>query len=336
MESKKINLALQGGGSHGAFTWGVIDALLDEERIAFDGICGTSAGAMNAVVTAYGFQQGGRQGAKELLRKFWRQVSIEQCFSPVQPTLWDRWLGNYNQSFSIASALREFWMLYLSPYQFNPLNYNPLRGVLDRLIDFEALNQSDAKLFVCATDVKAGRVKVFSCKEVSRDAVLASACLPYVFQAVEIDGRHYWDGGFMGNPPIFPLIDHTQTEDILLIQINPINSNHLPRTAEEIRDRINELSFNAALMKEMRTIRFIDRMMEDGYTKGDKLRKLFIHHINPEKKLQKLGVSSKLNADWKFLLKLHDTGYELGQEWLKQHFDDIGARTSVDLEQVFL
>ncbi|MEM6262178.1 MAG: patatin-like phospholipase family protein [Bacteroidota bacterium] len=336
MKTKKINLALQGGGSHGAFTWGVIEALLDDDRIEFDGICGTSAGAMNAVITSYGLHMGGREAAKELLEKFWHKVALFQSFSPVQPTVWDRVWGNFNQQFSPLSAMREFVTTLFSPYQFNPTNYNPLRDILNEFIDFEELNKTDYRVYVCATNVKKGRVRVFSCQEVTCDAVVASACLPYLFQAVEIEGEHYWDGGFMGNPPIFPLIDRTKTPDILLVQINPININRVPKTAEEIRDRINELSFNSVLMKEMRVIRFIDSMIEKGYTKGGKLHKIYMHHINPDNDLQDLGVNSKLNADWQFLQKLRGIGNKLAKEWVEDHFDDIGHETTVDIQKVFL
>lgn len=334
--TKVINLALQGGGSHGAFTWGVIDRLLDDERFDFDGICGTSAGAMNSVVCAYGLLQGGRAGAKKLLRDFWRRISIEQSFSILQPSLWDRMSKGWGLEFSPAYAWFDMMSFMLSPYQFNPMNVNPLLEIIREMVDFDALRrQKEIKLFVCATNVMKGRVRVFKTHELSAKAVMASACLPHVFQAVEIDGEHYWDGGYMGNPPMFPLIDHTNTQDILIVQINPIYSKKVPTNADEIRDRINELSFNSSLMLEMRRINSSQKLVNRGVNMGGRLKDLHIHHIIPGDEIAELNVTSKMNADWLFLKKLHRRGYTLADEWVKEHYDKVGKISSCDIQKDF-
>jgi NTE family protein len=335
--NKRLAVALQGGGSHGAYTWGVLERLLDQEGLDLCGYCGTSAGAMNATVLAYGLYLGGKPKAKELLQQFWKTVSeVGQTF-PLKPNWFDLQFGKGNMDNSLGFMLTEMTALYLSPYQSNPLNYNPLQKILTDIVDFEALKSCDiTKLFVCATNVRRGRVKVFKLEEMSIDAVLASACLPYLFQAVTIDGEDYWDGGYMGNPPIFPLIDGTDTQDILVIQINPINIPKTPQTANEIRDRVNELSFNSSLMLEMRKLDFIDRLLTRGVEVGDKFRKIYVHNINPEKDLWDLNLSSKLNTNWQFLEGLHQLGYQYADAWLKENFEHIGVKSTCDIRETFM
>jgi len=335
---KNLDLALQGGGSHGAFTWGVLERLLEDERIQIDGLCGTSAGAMNATIVAYGLMQGGRKGAINLLYKFWKKIADEQKFSFVQPSLFEKVFGDGGKlEYSPVYQVLDFYTMMFSPYQFNPLDYNPLESILESLVDFEALKSyKGCKLFVCATNVLSGRAKVFTGEEISLKAVMASACLPFLFKAVEIDGEHYWDGGYMGNPPIFPLINDTETSDILLIQINPIKIHELPRTADEIRDRINTLSFNTSLMHEMRRVNLIQRLLQLGLDLDGKSRKLNIHHINPEELMAGMSVSSKLNADWKFLLRLRAYGRQAAEEWLTENYDKIGVHSTCDLKKTFL
>ncbi len=337
MKPKLLDFALQGGGSHGAFTWGVLERFLEDERISIAGLCGTSAGAMNATVLAYGLQVGGRQGAIDLLYKFWKKVSDQQNFSLLQPSFWDRVYGNGGMHLSPLYWWFESISKMYSPYQLNPLDINPLQDILEELIDFDQLRSCKVtQLFVCATNVKTSRAKVFELKEINVKAVLASACLPFVFKAVEIDGEHYWDGGFMGNPPIFPLIDKTQTDDILLIQINPIVIDKVPTTADEIADRINELSFNSSLMHEMRKVNFVRKMMAKGFDMDGVVRRINIHNINPEKKLANMGVSSKMNADWHFINRLRNMGREMAEEWLAENFDKIGVDSTCDIQSVFL
>ncbi len=334
---KYIDIALQGGGSHGAFTWGVLESLLEHKDLHIAGICGTSAGAMNAALLAYGLMTGGKDKAKELLHQFWRKVAEVNAFTPIQPNWFDKMMSPGNMDYSFTFNLLHNVMQFISPYQFNPLNINPLRKILLDLINFETLKNCDqTKLFICATNVRRGRAKVFKTDEISVDAVLASACLPYLFQAVTIDGEDYWDGGYMGNPPIFPLIDGTDCSDILIVQINPIEIDKTPKTALEIQDRINELSFNSSLMLEMRRVNFVQKLLENNLNIGNKFKELRLHNINPEKDLAQFNTSSKLNANWDFLLWLHKLGKQYGKTWLEQNFDKIGVESSCDVQKVFL
>lgn len=329
-EGKTINLALQGGGAHGAFTWGVLDRLLEDERLSFEGICATSAGAMNAAVMAYGLTVNGREGAKAILGEYWRRVS--------EAAAW--WLNPLAFSSSAdrspAFALFDITTRLLSPYQFNPLNYNPLREVLEQTIDFEKLRSENVvKLFLCATNVRTGKVKIFENHELTASVVLASACLPTLFQAIEIDGDAYWDGGYMGNPAIFPLIYGCRSTDVVIIHINPIVRNEIPRTAGEILNRLNEISFNSSLMREMRAIAFANELVSRGAL-ADELKTMLIHAIEAEPFMRKLGVGSKLNADWKFLTHLRDQGRVCAESWLDSNFDQIGVRSTVDIHSRYL
>jgi NTE family protein len=334
---KKLDLALQGGGSHGAFTWGVLERLLEDERIKIDGICGTSAGAMNGTILAYGLQKGGRYEAIALLEKFWRRVSEYQMLSPLQPSLFDKIFGEGRLDYSPAYYLFEYFTLLFSPYQFNPLNINPLKFVLEEFIDFEELRRCrKVKLFVCATNVRTSHVKVFETKEITAESVMASACLPFLFPAVEIDGEAYWDGGYMGNPPIYPLIDNTDTPDIMIVQINPIRIEHVPKTVDEIRDRVNEISFNSSLIHDIRQINMVRKMLEKGINVDGKFKELYLHRIFPAQTLRNLNVSTKLNAEWNFLQKLRNIGRKMTEEWLAENFDSIGKESTFDLEKTIL
>ena len=332
-ETRSINLALQGGGAHGAFTWGVLDRLLEEERLAFDGVTATSAGAMNAAVLAYGLSAGGRAGAKTALANFWRRISHAAAFSPIQATPWDRLAGNDSLQWSPAFMFADLVTRLLSPYQFNPLNYNPLRQVLTSVVDFEALRATSCpvKLFLSATNVRNGKVRIFTNDEIGPDHVLASGCLPFLFQAVEIEGEAYWDGGYMGNPAIFPLIYHCDSRDVLIVHINPLERPEVPKTAPEILNRINELSFNSSLLREMRAISFVTRLIDDGEACGARLKRMLIHSIFADEVMTKLGHTSKLNADWEFLTTLRDAGREYAGVWLEANFDRLGRESSSDI-----
>ncbi|WP_027000577.1 patatin-like phospholipase family protein [Eisenibacter elegans] len=336
-DEKHLAVALQGGGAHGAFTWGVLDRLLEDERIILDGFSGTSAGAMNAALLAYGLHSGNRQTARDLLHKFWKTNSQVAAFSPLQPGIYDRITSSGNMDHSPGFLVSEMMGLFVSPYQSPLSDYNPLRDILTDLIDFDSLRKCKiTQLFVAATNVRRGKVRVFKPHEISVDAVLASANLPFLFKAVTIDGEDYWDGGYMGNPPIFPLIDGTPAQDILIVQINPINIPETPKSSAEIRDRINELSFNSALMHEMRKIDLVDRLISMGVDLGGKFRKIYIHNINPEEDMHQYNVSSKLNATWDFLLRLRDLGRDYAERWIAQNFDDIGQRSTCNVREVFL
>jgi NTE family protein len=337
-ETKFLNLALQGGGAHGAFTWGVLDRLLEEPRLDFEGVVATSAGAMNAAVMTYGLVEGGREGAQRALRNFWRRVSHAAAFSPIQPTPLDHLTGNKSLENSLPYIFFDLVTRLMSPHQFNPFDINPLRHVLNQSIDFEALRTVNCKLKlnVCATNVRTGKVKVFSNDEINCDAIMASACLPFLFRAVEIGEEAYWDGGYMGNPAIFPLIYSCDSPDVLIVHINPMYRPDLPRTATEIMNRVNEISFNSSLMREMRAIDFVTRLIDGGAVNGLNLKRMLIHSISADDIMLGLGVASKLNADWGFLTGLRDAGRARATAWLEVNYDRIGKESSVDIHEAYL
>ncbi len=332
-----MNLALQGGGAHGAFTWGVLDRLLEQERLVIEGISGTSAGAINAAVLAQGYCGGGPEGARAALGHFWRRIGELGRVSPLQggPLDWFARAWGIEPSpshFAFDAATR-----LLSPYQFNPLNWHPLRGLLAELIDFDQLARAcSVKLFISATNVRSGKNRVFDHRELSVDVLLASACLPFLFQAVEIDGEAYWDGGYMGNPAIYPLIYHCAASDVAIVQVNPIAREELPRTAPEILDRVNEVSFNSTLMREMRAIAFVTKLIEEGRLEAKGYKRMNMHMIEAEPEMRSLGIESKLNPDPAFLRQLRDTGRRAAGAWLEAHFEDIGERSTIDIGERFL
>jgi NTE family protein len=315
---KCVSLALQGGSAHGAFTWGVLDRLLEDPRIEIEGVSATSAGAMNAAVMAHGLTTGGRKCAREALEEFWLGVArISAPFGGLQ--------------------LFEFVSRFLSPYQLNPLNYNPLRQLIQEVIDFERLRQGSAvKLFLSATNVRTGKIKVFTDNELTADCVLASACLPFLYQAVEVDGEYYWDGGYMGNPALFPLIYSCQSRDVLIVHVNPIERPDRPTSAREIMTRVNEISFNSSLMREMRVVAFVTKLIDDGkLSKGD-AKRVLIHSVCADDVMRGLGAGSKLNADVGFLRQLRALGRDRTQAWINDHFDDLGSRSTVDIRAAYL
>lgn len=338
MKKKSLKLALQGGGAHGAFTWGVLDRLLEDDRIEIEALVGTSAGAMNAAVAAYGLGAGGPAKAKELLELFWRKSSEAGKKGPLQPSPVDKMFSIGNMDFSPMYHFFNSLSQMMSPYQLNPANINPLRDIIAEVVDFDALraNKTAAKLFICATNVKNGRIRVFNRDEVTPDAVMASACLPFLFQAVEVDGNFYWDGGYCGNPPIFPLIYEKGTNDILIVQINPINIPEVPNTAAAILDRINTLSWNSSLMREMRAIQFVTNLLDTNELNREKYPRVFMHSIDAEDLLAKFSVSSKLNPDWDFLCYLRGIGREKAEAFLAAHFDDIGKNSTTDIVAKFM
>jgi NTE family protein len=339
MTLKKINIALQGGGSHGAFTWGVLDRLLEEDGVEIEAVSATSAGAMNAVAMAYGVSIGGREGAKEKLEEFWREISLAgQLYSPVRTFPWERWLSGAsaetNATFALFEAVTRVW----SPYQLNPFNFNPLADVLERVIDFERLNVCNkaTRLYVSATNVRSGKIRVFRNEQISSRAVLASACLPYIFQAVEIDGEHYWDGGYMGNPALYPLIYNSASRDIVIVHINPIERSEVPTRASEIFDRINEISFNSSLMREMRAIAFVTKLIDEGALDSNRYSRMLIHSIRSDADMAGRGVASKLNPDWSFITELKEAGRRRASSWLEQNHAMIGERSTIDIAAEYL
>jgi len=334
---KSVNLALQGGGAHGAFAWGVLDRLLEEDAIAFDGISATSAGAVNAVVCAYGLTTGGREGARQALREFWQQISDAARLSPLQPSFLDRFTKNRSLETSPAFLIFHMLTQMVSPYELNPFNYNPLVDVLERVVDFELLRRSpQVKLFLSATNVRSGKIRVFENHEISVRVVLASTCLPFIFQAVEIDEEYYWDGGYMGNPALFPLIYRCESSDIIVVHINPISRSTVPTTAADILNRINEISFNSSLMREVRAVEFLNRLVDEERVLAPGIRQVRLHAIEAEEVMQHLGAASKLNADWDFLTDLYATGRNRADAWLRADFPKVGIESSIDIRNKYL
>lgn len=333
---RKINLALQGGGSHGAFTWGVLDRLLQDDSVQIEAISGTSAGAMNAVVMADGLERGGPTEASAQLGAFWREVANAARLSPIQRTPIDVFMGNWSLDHSPGYVFMDLMSRVASPYQVNPLNINPLRDILAQSVDFERVHNCDSiKLYISATNVHTGRIKVFDHNDLSIDMVMASACLPFIFQAVEIDNVPYWDGGYMGNPALFPLFPNTDSSDIIIVKINPIERRETPTTAPEILNRLNEISFNSSLLRELRAINFVRRLLDRAQLDENEYRRVNIHIVSDDDAILPLGASSKLNAELAFLEHLHDAGWQAADRWLEKHRDDIGVKSTVDLRAMF-
>jgi NTE family protein len=334
--TKRINLALQGGGAHGAFTWGVLDQILSDERLSIEGISGTSAGAMNAVMLADGLCRGGREEAQKRLADFWRSASSNGNLPVLQRAVMERLLSFTPLEGSPAQAWFDALSRYFSPYDVNPLNINPLKDLIERFVDFEKLRADpDLQLFVSATNVQTGRVRIFSRDKITADAVMASACLPLLFRAVEIDGLPYWDGGYLGNPVIFPFFRTTATEDVLVVQINPLIRQATPMSSSEIMNRINEITFNSSLIGEYRAIDFVARLIDQGKlprgTGPGQYRRINIHRIVLDRFGTHFDAFSKLSTDYDFFDMLHVSGKRAARRFLDEHFDDIGVKSTVDL-----
>jgi NTE family protein len=326
-----VDLALQGGGSHGAFTWGVLDRLLEEPWIRIEAISGTSAGAMNAAVLADGWLKGGADGARAALDAYWRRVSRAAAFSPLQRSPLERMMGRWTLDTSPAYLAMDLMSRVFSPYDLNPTGFNPLRKVLTESIDFERLVTSPIKLFITATNVHTGRGRIFRNSQITPDVLLASACLPTMFRAVEIEGEPYWDGGFAGNPTITPLVRESDAHDTILVQINPRERLNTPKTAGDILDRLNEISFNAPLLKELRMIALLRQAADPGHGEGARWAGMRTHRIMNDR-LAEFGASSKLNAEWEFLEMLKVEGRKSADEFLTSHGTDLGSKSSADLD----
>jgi NTE family protein len=346
---RSVNLALQGGGAHGAFTWGALDRLLEDDDIEIEGITATSAGAMNAAALKAGWIRGGNRGARDWLRRFWTRVA---GFDGLMSEALVDWLRAVAPAPHVtARALEinpavlagEFMTRVLSPYQLNPCNYHPMRAIVDEMFDFDDVCAADGpQLFVSATNVRTGKVRVFRGDEIGTDAILASSCLPTLYQAVEIDdpktGRReaYWDGGYMGNPSLYPLFYRTATPDIIIVHINPIYREDLPHTSQEILNRINEISFNASLLRELRNIDFVNRLIEGGVIARGAMKENFVHSIRDDGLMGQLGIATKMTPNRTLLLQLKDAGRAAMDAFLAEHRDDIGQRSTVDLRAMFL
>jgi NTE family protein len=324
-----VDFALQGGGAHGAFTWGVLDRLLEEPWLRIDGISGTSAGSMNAAVLVHGYGENGADVARAALENFWRRVSRAALLSPLRRTPLDVLLGRWTLDHSPAFVAMDLLARLFSPYDVG-LRTNPLRDILAETVDFDRLTRATIKLFVTATNVRTGRGRVFRNDEITPDVLLASACLPTLFQAIEIDGENYWDGGYSGNPTITPLVRECDSKDTILVQINPVERPGLPRAARDILNRLNEVSFNAVLLKELRMIALLRHVTQPDNCESAKWARMRIHRISSEMMVE-LGYSSKLNAEWEFLCMLRDEGRRAGDAFLRGHYEDLGRRSTFDL-----
>ena len=326
-----VDFALQGGGSHGAYTWGVLDRLMEEPWLQIEAISGTSAGAMNAALVADGWMEGGAEGARAALDAYWQRVSKAAAFSPLQRSPLDRLMGRWTLDTSPAYVAMDLMARVLSPYDLNPLGFNPLRDILTDSIDFGRLARAPIKLFITATNVRTGRGRIFRNAEITADVLLASACLPTMFQAIEIDDDPYWDGGYAGNPTLTPLVRESDACDIILVQINPRERPERPRTANEVLNRLNEISFNSPLMKELRMIALLHQVADPGHGEGARWAGMLTHRIMSDT-LADFGASSKLNAEWEFVSLLKQEGRKCAEAFLAAHGEDIGKRSTADLD----
>ena len=333
---KRINLALQGGGTHGAFTWGVLDHLLDDGRLAIEGISGTSAGAVNAVMLADGLRRGGAEEARKRLADFWKAASLGGDLPAVQRAVLNRLFSLLPGEGSPTLDWLTAWSRYLSPYDVNPLNINPLKELIERFVDFEALRADARPIYIAATNVQNGRLHIFPHEKISAEAVMASACLPAVFQAVEIDGVAYWDGGYLGNPVLYPFFRSTASEDVLIVQINPLVRKKTPRSTRGIMGRVNEITFNSALMAELRAIEFVNRLIDQGRlphgTGPNQYRRINVHRVVLEGLGERFSSASKLRNDYESFTLLRKLGQRAARRFLDAHYADIGQRSSVDLQ----
>ncbi|MGI8526845.1 MAG: patatin-like phospholipase family protein [Pseudolabrys sp.] len=333
--AKRVNLALQGGGAHGAFTWGVLDHLLADGRLSFDGISGTSAGAVNAVMLADGLGRGGPEEARKRLDDFWRAASLGGDLPAVQRAVTDRLFSLLPAEGLPVQTWFSAWSRLLSPYDFNPLNINPLKDLIERFVDFGKLRADPRELFIAATNVQTGQLHIFTRDNISAEAVMASACLPTVFRAVEIDGVPYWDGGYLGNPVIFPFFRSTATEDVLIVQINPTIRKKVPHSNRDIFSRVQEISFNASLLVELRAIDFINRLIDEGrLPRGNgegQYRRINVHRIVLEGLGEQFSSASKLRTDYESFELLRKLGQRAARRFLDAHYAQVGRESSVDL-----
>jgi NTE family protein len=345
--SKKINYALQGGGTHGAFTWGILDYLLEDGRLEAEAITATSAGSMNAVILLQGLENGGADGARALLETFWTEISqAGSVLSPVQRTPFEYFSGvnpvaaDWSLKNSMAFAAFSSFTRSVSPYQFNPFDINPLRDIIEKLVDFERLQAcKKAKLFISATNVRTGDARVFKTPEITLDVVMASAALPFLFKAVEIEGESYWDGGYMGNPSLWPLFYHAQTRDTLIMHVNPITRDVIPTDAAGIENRINEITFNSSLLLEMRAILFVKKLIHSDMLKDEyksHYKDVLLHAIRAETPMSNLSAASKFDTTLQFLYYMRDLGRETARDWLAENYNDIGKRSTVDIMRNYL
>lgn len=342
MAKKRINLALQGGGAHGAFTWGALDRLLEEPELEVCGISGTSAGALNGAALKAGMARGGREGARDNLNWLWDQVA------GVQDMRMANWMSYFGvgaisqameQSFPIKAM--QYWTHAVSPYAYGPFYKNPLNDIVSQLHYNEVWDDHDPALFICATSVRTGKIRIFKGADITPEAILASACLPTIFQAIEIEDKEtgaveaYWDGGYTGNPALFPLYAKTLPDDIVIININPLERNETPRTPQQIQNRINEISFNSSLLRELRAIEFVQRLLEDGSLPKGKMSRVRVHMIADDMLMSELSVATKMVPNLAVINMLKEAGRTASETFLRDHIDKVGKQSSVDLPEMF-
>ncbi len=326
---RSISLALQGGGAHAAFSWGVVDQLLIDGRMTIEAISATSSGAILATVMAQGMMEGGNEGAREIMTKFWRKVSIASSLMPMQINVVDKFLGHVGIDLSASSMALDYITKIFSPYQFNLFDLNPLRGIVEEMVDFDKLNKKPpCGLYINATNARTGKSRIFEAGDLTLDAVMASSCLPFMFKTVEIDGEPYWDGSFSGCPALAPLINHDEPGDIVLVQIHPSFVDEVPTSAADILDRATEISFHSVLLHEMKNIELYNGMIASGALKQ---KPVFLHRIDAQDMLTSLGRASKLKADWDFLIYLHDMGVQTASDWVGSNFEQLGKSSSLDI-----
>lgn len=337
-QPKIINLALQGGGAHGALTWGALDYLLEDGRLEFEGISATSAGAFNAVVLAQGLLNNNKQEARDLLHSAWKTISeMGESYNVLNP-MWSEHDkdGNYSD-YAPSFAIYDLISRLFSPYELNPMDINPLRAILEDIVDFAAVRQrSKLKIHLCATNIETCKIHIFKNDQITVDAVLASSCLPYYMHAVEINGEYLWDGGYIGNPAIFPLIYDCTSRDILIIHLTSIVRKGVPKTAQDILHRMHEITFNVSLMREMRAIAFISKLIDEGKLNTPEVKRVFMHSIRSDEEMNQYSFASRVNTHWDFLTSLRDKGRDMAKKWLETHYGQIGTESSVDLEKEFL
>ncbi len=335
---KPVAIALQGGGAHGAFSWGVMDRLLEDGRFKIEGLTGTSAGGMNAIAVAQGLMRGGNQQAREELRIFWEEISQVGKHSALNnrgPI--DKLMGKFTMYNSPGFMVFDMLSRMFSPYELNPTGHDPLKNTIQKCFDFDSLRKfKGCKVFLCATHVFTGRLKVFSLDEMKIECLLATACLPTIHNAVKVDGEYYWDGGFIGNPVFFPLIYNCETPDIIMVQLNPTERKHLPITSREIADRLNEITNNASVIREMRAINFISNLIDEGLLDKEKIKRVYMHVIEDEEVFQDLGWSSKLNTEWEFLSYLFEKGRLAADKWIKENYEHVGQKTTAKMKEHFV
>jgi NTE family protein len=341
---RRINLALQGGGAHGAFTWGVLDRLLQDESIEIAGISGTSAGALNGAALKAGLLMGGREAARENLDWLWAQVGAVGDMRMVHwmNALWPL-PGIVSQFASdlVPFSMAEAASLVFSPYDYGPFYTNPLRRVAERFHYHHVCHTSGPALHISATNVRTGKIQVFSEAAITADVILASACLPTVFQAVEIKdpktGRTdaFWDGGYTGNPALFPLFAMGLPPDIVVVNINPLERERIPRTPQEIQDRINEISFNSSLLRELRAIQFVKELIANGKVDRGEMKDVFIHLVADDKLMNELTATTKLLPSADLLFRLKEAGRVAAEVFLERDGAKLNKKSSVDLEKLF-